>query len=89
MRVYWYTPSGSVSDSSELTVGYFCLLLLGVVLRPAMFAVSSGYSISDKVLFLWERGLLTDWEVEVNHLNTDCELQRHSESIAVMSCSQQ
>jgi len=58
-----------------------------------MFAVTSGYSVSEKVLFLWERRLLADREVEVNRLNTDClltcELQRYSESIAVMSRSQQ
>jgi len=51
------------------------------------------YSVSEKVLFLWERRLLADREVEVNHLNTDClltyELQRHLESIAEMSRSQQ
>ena len=50
-------------------------------------------SVSEKVPLLWERRLLADWEVEVNRLNTDClltcELQRHSESIVVMSRSQQ
>jgi len=58
-----------------------------------MFALTLGYSASEKVLLLWERRLLTDREVEVNRLNTDCslisELQGHSESIAVMSHSQQ
>ena len=82
-----YTPSGSVSDSSELTTGYFSLLLL------AMFAVVSGYSVSEKVLLLWERYLLADREVRVDCLDIDCrltcELQRHSESIAVISRSQQ
>ena len=64
-----------------------------VMLGLAMFAVTSGYSVSENVLFLWERRLLADREVEVNRLNTDClltgELQRHSESIIVMSHSQQ
>ena len=69
MLVYSF---GFVSDSSELTVGCFFLLLLGVVLGPAMFAVTSGYSVSEKVPLLWERRLLTDREVEVNRLNTDC-----------------
>ena len=58
-----------------------------------MFAVTSGYSVSEKVPLLWDRRLLADWEVEVNRLNTDClltcELQPHSESITVMSRSQQ
>jgi len=67
-----YAPSGSTSDSSELTIGYFSLLLLGVVLGPAMFVVTSGYSVSEKVLFMWERRLLVDMEVDVNRLNTDC-----------------
>ena len=57
-----------------------------------MFAVTSGYSMSEKVLLLWEKYLLADQEVEINLLNTDyllvCWLQRHSESIAVMSHSQ-
>ena len=66
-----YTPSGSVSESSELTAGCFPLLLLSVVLGPAMFAVTSGYSMSEKVPLLWERRLLADREVEVNRLNTD------------------
>ena len=68
-----------MSDSSELTAGCFLLLLLGVVLGPTMFAVTSGYSVSEKVLFLWKRRFLADREVEVNRLNTDylltCELQ--------------
>ena len=46
VRVCRYTPSGSVSDSSELTAGYFFLLLL------VMFAVTSGYSVSEKALLL-------------------------------------
>ena len=87
VQVCRYTPSGSVSDSSELTAGYFFLLLL------VMFVVTSGYSMSEKAFLLWERHLLADQEVEVNRLNTDCllacELQRHSENIAVMSHSQQ
>ena len=61
----------------------FPLLLL------AMFAVTSGYSMSEKAPLLWERRLLADREVEVNRLNTDClvtcELQRHSENVVVMS----
>ena len=76
-----------MSNSSELTAGCFPLLLL------VMFAVISGYSVSEKVLLLWERYLLADREVGVNRLNTDCllvcKLQRHSESIAMMSRSQQ
>ena len=67
--------------------------LLGVVLGPAMFAVTSRYSVSENVLFLWEQCLLDDRKVEVNHLNTGClltyELQRHLESITVMSRLQQ
>ena len=80
-------------DSSELTIGSFLLLLLGVVLRPTIFAVTSGYSVSEKVLFVQEQRLLIDWETNVddNHLNTGClltcELQWHSKSIAVMSRS--
>jgi len=58
-----------------------------------MFAVISGYSASEKVLLLRERYLLADREVGVDCLNIDrrlaCELQRHSESIAVISRSQQ
>ena len=76
-----YTPSSSVSDSSELTTGSFLLLLL------VMFAVISGYSVSEKVLLLWERFLLAVREVRVDCLNIDCqiarELQRHSESIMI------
>jgi len=48
---------------------------------------------SEKASVLWKRHLLADREVQVNRLNTDCllacELQRHLESIAVMSHSQQ
>jgi len=44
-----------------------------------MFAVTSGYSVSEKVIFVWKRRLLADREVDVNRLNTDrlliCELQ--------------
>ena len=40
---------------------------------------ASGYSVSEKVLFVRERRLLADREVDVNRLNTDylltCELQ--------------
>ena len=58
-----------------------------------MFVMISGYSVSENVLFLLERRLLADREVEVNRLNTDrlrtYKLQRHSESITVMSRSQQ
>ena len=93
VRVCQYSPSGSVSDSSELAIDCFPLLLLGVVLEPTMFTVTSGYSMSEKVLLLRERRLLADREsdIDVNRLNTDylltCELQWHSESIAVMSHS--
>ena len=85
------TPFGSVSDSSELTIGRFPLVLLGVVLGPTMFAVTSGFSVSAKVLLARERRLLVDQETDAddNRLSTDCllacELQWHSESIAVMS----
>ena len=72
MRVCRYTPSGSASDSSELTVSCFPLLLLGVVLGPTMFVVTSGYSVSEKVLLVRERRLLADQEVDINCLNTDC-----------------
>ena len=95
VRVCWYNPSGSASDSSELTIGSFLLLLLGAVLRPAMFAVTSKYSISEKVLLVRERRLLVDRETDAddNRLSTDCllacELHWHSKSIAMMSRSQQ
>ena len=72
MWVCQYTPSGLASDSSELIIGYFSLLLLGVVLGSAMFAVTLGYSVSEKVLFVQERRLLADREVNVNRLDTDC-----------------
>ena len=72
VQVCRYTTSDSVSDSSELTIGYFSLLLLGVVLGPPMFAVTSGYFGSEKVLFVWERRLLADREVDVNRLKIDC-----------------
>jgi len=84
-----------VSDSSELTIGYFPLLLFGVVLGPTMFTVTSGYSVSERVLLVREQRLLVDWETDIddNRLNTDyllsCELQWHSESTAVMIRSQQ
>jgi len=60
-----------------------------------MFAVTSGYSVSEKVLLARERHLLVDLEIDVddNRLRTDCllacELQWHLESIVVMSHSQQ
>ena len=50
----------------------FPLLLLDVMLGPTIFAVTLGYSISEKALFVREQHLLTDWEVDVNRLNTDC-----------------
>ena len=37
-----------------------------------MFGVTFGYSVSEKVLFLWEWRFLADQEVKVNRLNTDC-----------------
>ena len=72
--VYQYTLFGSVSDSSELTIGCFLLVLLGVVLGSTMFAVTLGYSASKKVLLVRERRLLAEWETDVddNRLNTDC-----------------
>ena len=46
-----------------------------------MFAVTLGYSVSEKVPPLWDLRLLVDREVEVNRPNTDCwfayELQPH------------
>ena len=95
MRVCRYTPSDPVSDSSELTIDYFFLLLLSVVLEPTMFAVTLGYSVSEKVLLVRERRLLVNWETDIddNRLNTDCfltcELQWHSESIVMISHSLQ
>ena len=95
MRVYRYTPSDSVSDSSELTIGCFLLILLRVVLGPTMFAVTSGYSVSEKVRLVRERRLLAERKIDVDdkRLNTDylltCKLQRHSKRTAVMSHSQQ
>ena len=70
VRVCRYTPSGSVSDSSELTTGYFPLLLL------VIFVVISGYSVSEKVLLLWEQFLLADRGARVDRLNIDCQLAR-------------
>jgi len=35
------------------------------VLGPAIFAVTSGYSVSEKVPLLWERRLLADQEVKI------------------------
>ena len=52
-----------MSDSSELTIGYFLLVLFDVVLGPTMFAVTSGYSVSEKVLFVRVRCLLAEREV--------------------------
>ena len=86
---------GLVSDSSELTIGCFPLVLFSVVHEPTMFAVTSGYSVSEKVLFLRERRLLAERETGAadNQLNTDCmlacKLQWHSEGTAVMSHPQQ
>jgi len=60
-----------------------------------MFAVTLGYSASEKIFLVREQRLLTerDTGVDNNQLNTDyllaCELQWHSESVAVMSHSQQ
>ena len=78
---------------------WFCVRLVGAdhqlffLLLLAMFAVTLGYSMSEKASLLWKQHLLADREVEVDRLNTDCllacELQRHSESIAMMSGSQQ
>ena len=82
-------------DSSELTIGCFSLVLFGVVLGPTMFAVTSGYSVSEKVLLMREGRLLAEREIDEddNRLNTDCllicELQWHSENIVVISRSQQ
>ena len=76
-------------------MGCFPLVLLGLVLRPIMFAVTSKYSASEKVLLVQERRLLAEREIDVddNRLNTDClllcELQWHSDSTTVMSYSQQ
>ena len=83
-----------MSDLSELTIGCFPLVLLGVVLGATMFLVTIGYSVSEKVLLVWERRLLAKREIDVddNRLNIDClltkEMQWHSESTAVMSHSQ-
>ena len=91
VRVCQYTSSGSASDSSELTIDCFSLLLLGVVLGPIMFAITSGYSVSENVLLVRERRLLADQETDIddNRLNTDClltcELQWHLESTAMIS----
>ena len=89
VRVCRYTPSGSESDSdsSELTASCFPLLLL------VMFAVSSGYSMSEKTLLLWERLLLADGGIEVSCLTKDCwctlDPQRHSESMEMSRWQQQ
>ena len=84
MQVCWYTSSGSisislkpeeglVSDSSELTTGYFPFNLLGVVLGPTILEVTSGYSTLEKVLFLRERRLLAELEgrADDSWLNTN------------------
>ena len=84
-----------MSDSSELTIGYFPLVLFSVVLGPTMFVVPSGFSASEKVLLMREQHLLAERKtgVDDNRLNTDCllicELQWHSENTAMMSHSQQ
>jgi len=84
--------------SVRLVGADYRLLPLSLVWRglgPTMFAVTLGYSVSEKVLFLRERCLLAEQETGVvdNRLNTDCllrcELQWHSDSTAVMSHSQQ
>ena len=49
-----------MADSSDLIIGYFPLVLFGVVLVPTMFAVTSEYSVSEKILFLRERCLLAE-----------------------------
>ena len=78
-----------------MTIGCFPLLLLGVMLGSIMFVVTSGYSVSAKFLLAWEQRLLVNLETDAddNCLSTDfllaCELQWHSESIAVMSRLQQ
>ena len=66
VQVYRYTHSGSMSDSPELTIGCFLLVLLGVMFGPTMFAVTSGYSISEKALLVWERCLLAEQETDVD-----------------------
>ena len=94
VQVCWYTPSGSVSDSSELTIGCFSSSTWCSA-WPTMFTVTSGCSTSEKVLLVPERRLLAKWETDVDdyRLNTDClltcELQWHSESTAVMSHAEQ
>ena len=62
MSVY---SSGSMLDSSELTIGCFPFVLLGVVLGSTMFAVTSGYAASDKVLFVREQRFLAERETDV------------------------
>ena len=63
-----------MSDSSELTIDYFPLVLFGIVLELTMCAVTSGCSASEKVLLMRERSLLAERETGVNdnRLNTDC-----------------
>ena len=64
-------------------------------LGPTIFVMTSGYSVTEKVLLVRERHLLANWETDIddNCLNTNrfltCELQWHSDSTAVMSHSQQ
>jgi len=46
----------------------------GILIGPIMFAVTSGYSASEKILLMRERCLLAEWETGAadNLLNTDC-----------------
>ena len=93
MTPQWYSVTHLLQCPGlghELTIGSFPLVWLGIVFGPTIFAVTSGYFVSEKVLFVRERRLLAEREtgVDDNRLNTNC-LQWHSESTAVMSHSQQ
>jgi len=76
------TPSGSTrisfkpgvrstSDSFELTASCFSLDLLGVELGPTMFAVTSGYSMSENDLFFLDCRLLAESEAADNWLKIE------------------
>jgi len=79
----------STSDSSELTAICFPLDLLGVKLSPTMFAITFGYSTSEKDFFFRDRHLLAEFEAADNRLKTEVlviwKLQWQSETTAEMS----
>ena len=72
-QYFFQSEESSALDFSELMASYFPFDLLGVVLRPTMLEVISGYSISENDLFLRERRLMAELEggATDNHFMTD------------------